>query len=60
MAVARRDLRLLPKAHLHLHLEGAMRRTTLDELARRDGKRLGARFENVMARSQARGDVWWR
>jgi adenosine deaminase len=28
-----RDLRSLPKAHLHLHLEAAMRRSTLDELA---------------------------
>ncbi len=27
------DLRDLPKAHLHVHLEGAMRRATLDELA---------------------------
>lgn len=28
-----RDLKLLPKAHLHVHLEGAMRPTTLAEIA---------------------------
>jgi adenosine deaminase len=28
-----RDLRLLPKAHLHVHLEGAMRPSTLADLA---------------------------
>ncbi len=30
-------MRTLPKAHLHLHFTGAMRHTTLVELARRDG-----------------------
>jgi len=32
---SRRDLRALPKAHLHIHLEGAMRRRTLEALCRR-------------------------
>jgi adenosine deaminase len=36
-AAQRRDLRTLPKAHLHLHFTGAMRHTTLLELAERDG-----------------------
>ena len=33
----RRDLRSLPKAHLHLHFTGSMRHATLIELATRDG-----------------------
>jgi adenosine deaminase len=33
----RRDLRALPKAHLHLHFTGSMRHGTLVELAQRDG-----------------------
>jgi adenosine deaminase len=32
-----RDLRTLPKAHLHLHFTGSMRHATLLELATRDG-----------------------
>jgi adenosine deaminase len=39
-AVTSRDLRSLPKAHLHLHFTGAMRHETLLELAERDGIRL--------------------
>ena len=36
----RRDLRTLPKAHLHLHFTGSMRHGTLVELAARDGVHL--------------------
>ena len=35
-----RDIRALPKAHLHLHFTGAMRHATLLELAHRHGVRL--------------------
>jgi len=35
-AVGRRDLRALPKAHLHLHFTGSMRHQTLLDLATRD------------------------
>ncbi|MDV3123631.1 adenosine deaminase [Mycobacterium sp. 21AC1] len=34
-----RDLRLLPKAHLHIHLDGALRASTLAELSSRSGFR---------------------
>ena len=40
----RRDLARLPKAHLHLHLTGAMRHTTLLELAGEHGVRLPQGF----------------
>ncbi|MGL5810962.1 MAG: adenosine deaminase [Nocardioides sp.] len=35
-----RDLRILPKAHLHVHFTGSMRHLTLIELAERDGLHL--------------------
>jgi adenosine deaminase len=40
MTAAGRDLRTLPKAHLHLHFTGAMRHQTMIELADRHGVRL--------------------
>ncbi|MBF9067953.1 adenosine deaminase [Streptacidiphilus fuscans] len=39
-ASAARDVRLLPKAHLHLHFTGSMRPATLMELADKHGVRL--------------------
>ena len=38
--MAGRDLRALPKAHLHLHFTGAMRHATMLELAEQHGVRL--------------------
>ncbi|MEQ9640059.1 MAG: adenosine deaminase family protein [Alphaproteobacteria bacterium] len=55
-----RDLRALPKAHLHIHLEGAMRPDTLAELCRRYGvarppDTRGQTFENFAGFNQ----VYW-
>ncbi len=57
-----RDLSKLPKAHLHLHLAGAMRPATLVELARDQGRRLppelldpsGARLDVTARRGWSR------
>lgn len=51
MRSTKRDLRALPKAHLHIHTEGAMRPETLAELCRRYGierpaDTRGMRFDN--------------
>src|ERR1700710_966181 len=63
--IARRDghsLRILPKAHLHLHFTGSMRHPTLVELADRAGVGLprGLREEwpPVLAQADERG--WFR
>jgi adenosine deaminase len=56
------DLRLLPKAHLHLHFTGSMRHSTLLELAERDGIRLPEQLVSawppVLAATDERG--WFR
>ena len=57
-----RDLAALPKAHLHLHLAGAMRPSTLLELAAEQGRRLppelvdpaGARLDVTARRGWSR------
>lgn len=41
-----RDLAFLPKAHLHLHFAGAMRPSTLLELAAEQGRRLPAELHD--------------
>ncbi|MBW4721520.1 hypothetical protein KZQ38_30465 [Saccharothrix sp. SC076] len=38
--VGTRSLLELPKAHLHLHLDGSLRRSTVEEIARREGREI--------------------
>jgi adenosine deaminase len=56
----RRDLRALPKAHLHLHFTGSMRHATLVELAERDGVSLpDALVEDWPPRLSAADEKGW-
>jgi adenosine deaminase len=47
-----RDLRTLPKAHLHLHFTGSLRRATVHELAREHGMTLPSSLADGAPR-------WW-
>ena len=47
----RRDLSTLPKAHLHLHFTGAMRPSTMVDMARTQGVRLPPNLLHVDAAS---------
>ena len=47
----RRDLATLPKAHLHLHFTGAMRPTTMVDMARAQGVRLPPHLLHIDAAS---------
>lgn len=49
-ATIHRDLVALPKVHLHLHLIGSMRTSTLAELAQRNGERLPAELSALTCR----------
>jgi adenosine deaminase len=55
-----RDIRTLPKAHLHLHFTGSMRHSTLLELAERDGHVLpDALVEDWPPRLSAADEKGW-
>ena len=57
----RRDLATLPKAHLHLHFTGAMRPTTMVDMARAQGVRLPPHLLHIDAASMpADGRGWFR
>ena len=57
----RRDLATLPKAHLHLHFTGAMRPSTMIDMARTQGVRLPPHLLHIDAASMpADGRGWFR
>ncbi|WP_300047528.1 adenosine deaminase [Trueperella sp.] len=54
-----RDLKTLPKAHLHLHFTGSMRVTTLIDLAREQGVRLPANLTDTQAMQVPANERGW-
>ncbi|WP_461021124.1 adenosine deaminase [Trueperella pyogenes] len=54
-----RDLKTLPKAHLHLHFTGSMRVSTLIDLAREQGVRLPANLTDTKAMQVPANERGW-
>src|SRR5947208_15498075 len=52
------DLATLPKAEVHIHLEGAIRPATLDEFSRRAGRRVPRTFSDLNGFSRAISGAW--
>ena len=52
------DLATLPKAEVHIHLEGAIRPATLDEFSRRAGLRVPRTFSDLNGFIRAMSGAW--
>ncbi len=52
------DLATLPKAEIHIHLEGGTRPATLDEFAAREGVTIPRSFDSLNSFIEAFGVAW--